>query len=186
MTAQMTAEGADALTIHERLLKLLDDGHAHFRLIDHPPEGRTRQASELRGHPLCQAAKCIVARVKHCKIARYMLAVIPGDRRIDFDLLRLACGATRVGFADAATAERLSCCISGTIIPFSFTPELHLVVDPALLLHQSLFFNATRLDQSIELATRDYLDLSQPRIAHISRADILHAEDRSVGLNNPG
>ena len=58
--------------------------------------------------------------------------------------------------------------MSGSILPFSFNPDLHLITDPALLVHEELFFNAARLDRSIALATNDYVALAQPRIEPIS------------------
>lgn len=71
-------------TAYTRLISLLDSARARYRLIDHAPEGRTLEASVLRGHPAPQAAKCMVARIKITKgTACHALAVIPGDRRTD-------------------------------------------------------------------------------------------------------
>ena len=58
--------------------------------------------------------------------------------------------------------------MSGSILPFSFRPELQLIIDPGLLVHDELFFNAARLDRSVALDTGDYLTLAQPRIEPIS------------------
>jgi hypothetical protein len=44
--------------------RILDGHGARYRLIDHPPEGRTEVVSPLRGNLLKQAAKCIVLMVK--------------------------------------------------------------------------------------------------------------------------
>lgn len=48
--------------------------------------------------------------------------------------------------------------VSGTILPFGFHPDLELVVDPRLLEHPEIFFNAARLDRSLALNTQDYQD----------------------------
>jgi Ala-tRNA(Pro) deacylase len=48
--------------MYDRLIALLVEGRARYRLIDHEPEGQTVRASELRGHALSQAAKCIIVR----------------------------------------------------------------------------------------------------------------------------
>lgn len=50
------------------------------------------------------------------------------------------------------------CSISGTILPFSFHPDLEIIVDPTLLEHPEIFFNAARLDRSLALSTKDYAD----------------------------
>src|SRR6478609_3907871 len=70
------------------LIAMLDDGGARYRLIDHQPEGRTEAVSMIRGHGLSQAAKCMVLRIRLSKKSRrYVLAVVPGDRRVDLNLV---------------------------------------------------------------------------------------------------
>ena len=49
---------------YERLITLLDQNKAQYRLIDHPAEGRTEIVSPMRGNRLEQAAKCIVIMAK--------------------------------------------------------------------------------------------------------------------------
>jgi prolyl-tRNA editing enzyme YbaK/EbsC (Cys-tRNA(Pro) deacylase)/mannose-6-phosphate isomerase-like protein (cupin superfamily) len=159
-------------TTYERLLALLDRQGAKYRLIDHAPEGRTEIVSRLRGNGLRQAAKCIVVMVKvGKKTTRYVLAVVPGDRRVDLEAIKRLLGGTYVSFASAEIAERLAGSVSGTILPFAFDAALELLVDPELLEQQELFFNAARLDRSIVLDTAQYVALARPRIAPIALAD---------------
>ncbi|MFF3546806.1 YbaK/EbsC family protein [Streptomyces platensis] len=156
-------------TASDRLLAFLRDGRARHRLIEHAPEGRTDVVSALRGNALNQAAKCIVVRVKVTKkSSRYALAVVPGDRRVDLARLKELYDARHVSFADQATAERLSGCVSGSIVPFSFDPEFELIADPSLLEHEEIFFNAAELDLSLALHTEDYQRLAAPRVAPIA------------------
>ena len=69
---------------HDRLISLLDVSGVDHRLIDHESEGTTEIVSALRGHPSVQAAKCLVLIVKvDRRTTRYVLAVVPGDRRVD-------------------------------------------------------------------------------------------------------
>jgi Ala-tRNA(Pro) deacylase len=158
---------------YERLVTLLDNHQARYRFIDHRPEGATVAASRLRGHPLGQAAKSIVVRVTVTKKrSEYALAVVPGDTKVNLDRVRGLLGGVRVGFAQAETAERLAGSVTGTVIPFSFDPKLALVVDPGLLAHEEIFFNAARLDRSIGLHTHDYLALSRPRVAAIAHREL--------------
>jgi Ala-tRNA(Pro) deacylase len=156
----------------ERLIAMLDSNEARYRLLPHPPEGRTEVASRLRRHQLAQAAKCIVIRVALDRKARqYVLAVVAGDRYIDLDRVRRLLGGTKALFAQRTVAERLAGSESGTIVPFAFDPELALIVDHGLLAHDEIYFNAARLDESIVLNTRDYLRLAQPRIEFIRLAE---------------
>jgi Ala-tRNA(Pro) deacylase len=76
--------------------------------------------------------------------------------------------ATYVSFASLDIAERLAGSVTGTVLPFAFSPELELIVDPSLLENDELYFNAARLDRSVVLNTRDYLTLAKPRIEGIA------------------
>lgn len=75
-----------------------------------------------------------------------------------------------MGFASKEKAEALAGSPSGTILPFSFHRDLELVVDPALLEHGEIFFNAARLDRSMALSMQDYLRIAQPRVHSIAVA----------------
>lgn len=156
---------------YDKLITLLDEHGAAYRLIDHAPEGGTEAVSRLRGHGLEQAAKCIIVMVKvGKKVTRYALAVVPGDRRVDLAKVKALFGGTYASFASQETAEKLAGSESGTILPFSFDERLELFVDPELLRQPEIFFNAARLDRSLALAARDYESLAEPRVEPISQA----------------
>ncbi|WP_307849652.1 YbaK/EbsC family protein [Qaidamihabitans albus] len=164
--------GYDGYDGYARLVAMLDAAGARYRLIDHPPEGRTDLVSAMRGHPMAMAAKCLVVMVKLGKRnSRYFLAVVPGAARVDLAALKALVGGSYAGFASTERAEALAGSVSGTILPFSFRPDLHLVVDPGLLRHDEIFFNAARLDRSLALDTRDYLRLAAPRIHPVALED---------------
>jgi Ala-tRNA(Pro) deacylase len=154
---------------YDRLIAWLNEQQVRYRLIDHAPEGRTEVVSPLRGNALAQAAKCLVLMVKlGKKITRYVLAVVPGDARVDPAAVRALLGGTYVAFASTEAAERLAGSVTGTVLPFAFAPELQLVVDPTLLEHDEIYFNAARLDRSMVLAVRDYVALARPRVERIA------------------
>ena len=159
----------EQLDTYTQLIALLDSHGAHYRLIDHEPEGRTEVVSPLRGNALSQAAKCIVLMVKlGKKVTKYVLAVVPGDARVDLNAVKTLLGATYVAFASPDIAERLAGSVTGTVLPFSFNPELELVVDPSLLENDEIYFNAARLDRSMALKTSDYFEIARPRLARIA------------------
>ena len=159
------------MSLYERLIADLEASGAHYRLIDHPPEGRTELVSALRGHDVAHAAKCLVVIVKvGKKQTQYALTVVPGDARLDLQAVKALLAGTYVAFAGQDKAEELAGSASGTILPFSYHPRLEVIADPALLEAPEIFFNAARLDRSIALATDDYLRLAAPRIAPITAA----------------
>ena len=153
---------------YTRLIAWLDERRVPYRLIDHTPEGRTEIVSGMRGNALAQAAKCIVLMVKlGKKTTRYVLAVIPGDARLDLGAVKALLDGTYIAFASADMAERLAGSATGTILPFTFDPALELIVDPSLLENDELYFNAARLDRSLVIHSSDYAAMANPRLARI-------------------
>ena len=154
---------------YRQLMTDLNGAGVRYCVIDHPPEGRTDVASALRGHDVTLAAKSLIIRVKiGRKQVSYVLAVIPGDARVDLAAVSELFGGTRAALADHKKAEELAGSVLGTVMPFSYHPQLELVADQALLSTPELCFNAARLDRSVALATEDYLRLAEPRIERIA------------------
>jgi Ala-tRNA(Pro) deacylase len=155
---------------YQRLIELLDSKKATYRLIDHEPEGRTDLVSPMRGNKLHDAAKCMVLMVKiGKKTKRFVLGVVPGDAKIDLGAVRDLLGGSYVSFANSEIAEELAGSVAGTILPFSFHPDLELIVDPGIQEIDEVFFNAARLDQSMALRTSDYLAIAEPRFEKIAQ-----------------
>jgi Ala-tRNA(Pro) deacylase len=171
VTGELSGAGEVApVNLYDRLIADLDGARARYRVIDHAPEGRTEIVSAMRGHQVEEAAKCLVVMVKLTKKqSHYVLAVVPGDARVDFPALKALFGGGYVALAEETKAEQLAGSPKGTILPFSYHPELELIADPGLLGPDELYFNAARLDRSIALATADYLRLASPRMAPIAR-----------------
>lgn len=154
---------------YTQLIAFLDQNGAQYRLIDHAAEGQTELVSQMRGNELFQAAKCLVLMVKiGKKVTKYILAVVPGDARVNLQAVKALLGGTYAAFVESAIAERLAGSVAGTILPFSFNPELDLIVDPSLLENDEIYFNAARLDRSMVLKTSDYVTLARPRLERIA------------------
>ena len=154
---------------YDRLISLLDVSGVDYRLIDHESEGTTEIVSALRGHPSVQAAKCLVLIVKvDRRTTRYVLAVVPGDRRVDLRVVRSLYNARYAGFCDADTAQQLAQAVPGTVLPFAFDPQLELIADPDVVAQPQLYFNAARLDQSLVMSGADYVALARPRLERIA------------------
>jgi len=155
--------------VYERLIALFQESGARVRVVEHPAEGRTEVVSQIRGNHLGQAAKAMVVMVKlGKKDRRYLLCVVPGDRRIDLAVVKGLGSGTHAMFAPPAVAEQLTGCVMGAIPPVSFNPELPLVVDPSLLENEEIVFNAGRLDRSIFIERDAYVTAAKPRLAPIA------------------
>lgn len=155
---------------HRRLIRVLDSAEVVYRVIRHAPEGRTDVASEIRGHALGNAAKCMMLTLRDKKKPdRYVLAVVPGDSRVDYRKVKNLYAVGDVTLADRAVAETITGCQSGCVIPLSLDARFPVLLDSALLSRTEVVFNAARLDVSVALRPRDLLALSRPLVDSIAR-----------------
>src|SRR5437762_3608150 len=142
-------DSPDTKDTYTKLIELLDQHGAQYRLIDHPEEGRCEIVSPMRGHDVSHAAKCMILMVKiGKKDKRFVLGVVPGNAKINLNAVKELFHGTFVSFASQDIAEKLAESVAGTVLPFSFNQELILIVDPLLREHEFIYFNAARLDRS--------------------------------------
>lgn len=150
------------------LLALLESHHARFRVIEHPAEGKSDLVAKIRGTAPGQGAKAMLCRCKD-GIGDLGLAVLPGDRKLDFKKVAEAFGMKKATLASPEEAMQATGCVIGAIPPFAGEAGLRLVVDPELVnTYDEIAFNAGRLDRSIVLNTQDYLRIAQPAVRSLS------------------
>ena len=168
----MSAEEDRANDTHERLVALLEAGGATFRIVEHVAEGRSADIARIRGNDPSQALKAIVVTVKGGgQGTRHVMAIIPGNRRLDMKGLRKAAGAQKGKFMPPDEATALTGCVMGAVPPFTFRDELTLYADPAIRDNREVCFNAGRLDRSIFMDRDDYIRLAEPVFADIAAAE---------------
>ena len=83
---------------YTQLIAFLDRHEVHYRLTDHPPEGRTEIVSPMRGNALSQAAKCMLMvkigkKVTKSLLSKLGLEVEPPPAMVGMD----ACPTTTAG-----------------------------------------------------------------------------------------
>ncbi len=155
--------------VHEQLRALLDKEGAVYRVIEHEPEGRTEFIAKIRGNRIEQSIKSIVVQVRVSKKENlYCLANVPGDCRVDLEGIKRHFDAKGVGIASREKAEALTGCVIGAIPPFTFSDQLHLLVDPLVQENVEVVFNAGRLDRSIFMNLRDYIRIAKPKLVPIA------------------
>lgn len=151
-----------------KLNALLQQEHARFRVIHHPAEGTSEKVAEIRGTLPGQGAKAMLCRIKE-RPEVLVLAVLSGNRKVDFKKLGQSVGGKKASLVPADEATELTGCVMGAVPPFSFWPNVRLVVDPQLLAdHGEIAFNAGRLDTSMVLNSEDYTRIAAPLIAAIT------------------
>ncbi|WP_198391049.1 YbaK/prolyl-tRNA synthetase associated domain-containing protein [Burkholderia ubonensis] len=149
-------------SIYEKLVALLDREGARYRVIEHPAEGRSDLVAAIRGTSPGQGAKAMLCKGKDAGQA-LILAILPGDRKLDFKKVAAAAGLKKATLASADEAQHETGCAIGAIPPFSFSSAIKLIVDPDLIgSFDEIAFNAGRLDRSIVLSSADYVRIANP------------------------
>lgn len=153
--------------VFEQLCSLLQAHGANFRVIEHLPEGNSEMVAAIRGTAVGQGAKAMICSLKNTDF--HVMTVVPGDRRVDFKKVARHYGLSKVSLLEADKAVALTGCAIGAIPPFSFRPDLKLLVDPDLCRRfDEIAFNAGRLDKSIVLESKDYVRIAAPVVADIA------------------
>lgn len=149
-------------TVYDTLVTLLEQEGAKYRIIEHPSEGRSDLIAAIRGTAPGQGAKAMLCKSKDDS-QTLILAILPGDKKLDFKKVAAAGQVKKATLASAEEAERETGCVIGAIPPFTFSPAIKLVVDPGLVeSFNEIAFNAGRLDKSIVLDSADYVRIAQP------------------------
>lgn len=156
------------MTTHEKLIALLNQHQARYRLMNHEATGKCEAVAAVRGTEVGQGAKALVCHVKGNGIKQHVLAVLPADQQADLAKVADAVGGRRASLASPAEVDSLTGCVFGAIPPFSFHPALKLVVDPLLFeRYREIAFNAGLLDYSVIMNTEDYRTLSNANVVKI-------------------
>lgn len=156
------------MTTHEKVIALLDQYQARYRLMTHEATGKCEAVAAIRGTAIGQGAKALVCHVKGNGIKQHVLAVLPADQQADLAKVAEAVGGRRASLASPAEVAMLTGCVFGAIPPFSFHPELKLVVDPLLFeRYAEIAFNAGLLDRSVIVNTEDYRQMCDANVVKI-------------------
>ena len=152
-------------TPHQRLISLLTEQEARFRVVAHEAVGKCEAVSEIRGTDLRQGAKALVCKVKGNGVKKHILAILAADRQGGLRPLASHFGGLKASLASPAEVDALTGCVFGAIPPFSFHPDLTLVADPLLFERfDEIAFNAGLLEKSVIMDTQDYLRIARPEL----------------------
>lgn len=146
------------MTVFERLVALLDEHGAAYEVLHHAAVFTSEEAARVRGTTLGSGAKALVCRAD----GRFVLFVLPGDRRLDGRQVRRALGWKRLRFATQDEVAALTALAPGAIPPFGQLFGLPTYCDDALADEPRINFNAGDHARSVALAFADYAAVERP------------------------
>jgi Ala-tRNA(Pro) deacylase len=152
------------MTVFDRLSERLTAAGVSFEVLKHEPVFTSEDAARVRGTPLASGAKALVCKVDD----RFVMFVVPADRRLDSKSIRRAWSAKSLRFADKDEVQHLTGLAPGSIPPFGNLFSLPTFCDERLGEHSSINFNAGDHSISIRLGYADYLAVEQPTLGVFS------------------
>ncbi len=156
--------------IEEKILASLKAGGISYEIFEHEPVYTCRKMAEFLKTGEDHIAKSMV--VKKSNDGGCVLAVLPGNMRIDFARLATATKSRSVSLAPREEAERIVGCSVGCVYPLGNIINLETLFDEKLLRQEYVYFNPGSHTKSVKINTLALVNLVKPtraEFAHFNR-----------------
>mgnify|MGYP001028053074 FL=1 len=153
------------MTVFARLTALLDEARVAYAVTHHAPVRTSEEAAKVRGTPLSSGAKALVCKADE----RFVLLVMPADRRLDSAAVRRTLGIRSLRFATPEEVVQRTELAPGAIPPFGGLFGLPTYCDQAIADEATINFNAGDRAISVAMAASDYLAVERPAPGRFAR-----------------
>ncbi len=153
-----------------QIIELLKQQNFWYETFEHEPVRTSEEAAKIRsGYNLSQGAKALIVRLKYSKNEnKFVMLVLPGDARFDKQKVTETVKTKDIRFATETEVLEITSGVElGGVPPFGNIFGLEVFVEPSLLQHEKIIFNAGDRRFSIAMKTEDYLTIVQPKIVRI-------------------
>lgn len=147
-------------SVFSRVEAKLQSAGIAFSVLRHAPVFTSEQAAAIRGTPLASGAKALVCKLDE----KFVMFVLPADRKLASKAVRQALGAKSLRFADRDEVTRLTSLAPGSIPPFGSMFDLPTLCDEGLAAQPTINFNAGDHAISVSMTFADYKTVEQPTL----------------------
>ena len=154
----------------EKIKELLKEKGIEYKTFEHEAVRTSEEANSIRpGYSLAQGAKALIVRLrKKNEEDRFVMLVLPGDKKFDSKKVKKLFGVSDVTFAKEDQVMELTGGVKpGGVPPFGNLFDLEVIMDPSLEENEEIIFNAGDRSVSIAMKYEDYLKVVKPRIEEI-------------------
>ena len=152
-------------SVFMRVENLLKQHGVSFGVLQHQPVFTSQEAAAVRGVALSTGAKALICKVDD----RFVMFVIPGDRKLDSKRIRQNLGVHALRFATPEELRELTGLPPGAVPPFGSLFGLLTHCDARLTENEKINFNAGDHSISVSLRSSDYLQVEKPSLASLTR-----------------
>jgi Cys-tRNA(Pro) deacylase len=108
----------------------------------------------------CKLGQIVKSLVFDCD-GRWVVVLVPGDRRADLDKIAGAAGAKKARIAKPDEVERATGFVAGAVAPFPLPNVDRVFVDRGLLAHKRVWIGAGSTSHMAEVAPADLIRLAR-------------------------
>lgn len=148
---------------YKAIINLLQENSVAFEELEHKPVITSEQAAKIRGLKLSQGGKSLVLKAD----GQFVLAVIPGDRRLDTKAFKKLLNIRDLRFATPEEVIQVMGCEVGACYPLGVIANLKTYADNQFNNEEIISFNVGLHTKSIKMRWEDYLIVAKPEMADI-------------------
>ena len=154
------------MAINEKLRAFLEQEHAEYAHTVHPQAYTAREVASAEHLSNREVAKAVVVFGDE----GYHMLVIPANRLVDFQEVRLTLGLTHARLAtETELAKLFADCELGAMPPTGNLYHMPVYLDSSLASEEHIAFNAGTHRDVIHMRTEDYRKLVQPTVVTLAR-----------------
>ena len=131
-----------------------------YQVLRHEPVYTSEEAARIRGTPLASGAKALICKGED----RFVMFVVPADRKLDSHAVRRAKGWRKLRFATREEVLELTGLAPGSIPPFGSLFGLPTLCDERLGDNDLINFNAGDHSISVSMRYADYVLAEKPEL----------------------
>ena len=131
-----------------------------YQVLRHEPVYTSEEAAKIRGTPLGSGAKALICKGED----RFVMFVVPADRKLDSHAVRRAKGWRKLRFATREEVLELTGLAPGSIPPFGSLFGLPTLCDERLGDNDVINFNAGDHSISVSMRYADYVLAEKPEL----------------------
>jgi Ala-tRNA(Pro) deacylase len=149
----------------QRLKGYLDLNKIKYVSVVHSEAYTAQEIAELTHIAGKELAKTVIVK----KDGQMTMAVLPASHKIDWDLLKEATGADKIGLADEKEFEGMfPDCEIGAMPPFGNLYGMEVYVEESLTKDREIAFNSGSHIELVKLSYEDFSRLIKPKVIRFS------------------
>lgn len=152
---------------YKAIINLLQENSIKYEELIHEPVITSKQAAKIRGLKLSQGGKSLILKTD----GRFVLAVIPGNRKLDTKVFKKLLGAKDLRFATHEEVKKVTGCEVGACYPLGIVAGLKTYADRHFEQEEIISFNAGLHTKSIKIGWEDYKKVAHPEMVDITLAE---------------